>query len=67
MSAGQTSDTTSSVKTFNVLTQTELRELQQDRLLSYILDQRDLWIEFVHLVSKRLLPKVSQKCAASSA
>ncbi|KAG2936595.1 hypothetical protein PC117_g11986 [Phytophthora cactorum] len=29
--------------------QEELRELQQDRLLSYILDQRDLRIEFVHL------------------
>ncbi|KAG3116105.1 hypothetical protein PI124_g4660 [Phytophthora idaei] len=32
--------------------QEELRELQQDRLLSCILDQRDLRIEFVHLVSK---------------
>ncbi|KAG2759711.1 hypothetical protein Pcac1_g28268 [Phytophthora cactorum] len=67
MSAGQTSDTTSSVKTLNVLTQTELRELQQDRLLSYIQDQRDLQIEFAHLVSKRLLPKDFQKRAASSA
>ncbi|KAG3049915.1 hypothetical protein PI125_g26509 [Phytophthora idaei] len=47
--------------------QEELRELQQDRLLSYILDQRDLRIEFVHLVSKRLLPKDFQKRAASSA
>ncbi|KAG3118755.1 hypothetical protein PI124_g20159 [Phytophthora idaei] len=47
--------------------QEELRELQQDRLLSYILDQRDLRIESVHLVSKRLLPKDLQKCAASSA
>ncbi|KAG2974711.1 hypothetical protein PC118_g14370 [Phytophthora cactorum] len=36
-------------------------------LLSYILDQRDLRIEFVHLVSKRLLPKDFQKRAASSA
>ncbi|KAG2924396.1 hypothetical protein PC114_g4522 [Phytophthora cactorum] len=41
--------------------QEELRELQQDRLLSYILDQRDLRIEFVHLVSKRLLPKDFQE------
>ncbi|KAG2806282.1 hypothetical protein PC112_g17915 [Phytophthora cactorum] len=47
--------------------QEELRELQQDRLLSYIVEQRDLWIEFVHLVSKRLLPKDLQKRAASSA
>ncbi|KAG2762169.1 hypothetical protein PC116_g16524 [Phytophthora cactorum] len=47
--------------------QGELRELRQDRLLSYILDQRDLRIEFVHLVSKRLLPKTFQKRAASSA
>ncbi|KAG2875780.1 hypothetical protein PC129_g22419 [Phytophthora cactorum] len=37
--------------------QEELRELQQDRLLSYTLDQRDLRIEFVHLVSKLLLPR----------
>ncbi|KAG3010588.1 hypothetical protein PC120_g14977 [Phytophthora cactorum] len=47
--------------------QEELRELQQDRLLSYILDQRDLWIKFVHSVGKRLLPKDFQKHAASSA
>ncbi|KAG3165420.1 hypothetical protein C6341_g12381 [Phytophthora cactorum] len=47
--------------------QEELRELQQDRLLSYILDQRDLRIEFVHLVSTLLLPKDFQKRAASSA
>ncbi|KAG2837502.1 hypothetical protein PC113_g19823 [Phytophthora cactorum] len=47
--------------------QEKLRELQQDFLLSYILDQRDLRIEFVHLVSKRLLPKNFQKRAASSA
>ncbi|KAG3242092.1 hypothetical protein PI124_g13073 [Phytophthora idaei] len=47
--------------------QEKLRELQQDFLLSYILDQRDLRIEFVHLVSKRLLPKDFQKRAASSA
>ncbi|KAG3236770.1 hypothetical protein PI124_g18216 [Phytophthora idaei] len=46
--------------------QEELRELQQDRLLPYILDQRDLRIEFVHLVSKRLLLKDFQKRAASS-
>ncbi|KAG2957438.1 hypothetical protein PC118_g24022 [Phytophthora cactorum] len=47
--------------------QEELRELQQDRLLSCIVDQRDHRIEFVHLVSKRLLPKDFQKRAASSA
>ncbi|KAG2830622.1 hypothetical protein PC119_g21270 [Phytophthora cactorum] len=47
--------------------QEKLRELQQDFLLSYILDQRDLRIEFVHLVSKRLLPKDFQKREASSA
>ncbi|KAG3111864.1 hypothetical protein PI125_g8727 [Phytophthora idaei] len=47
--------------------QEKLREFQQDLFLSYILDQRDLRIEFVHLVSKRLLPKDFQKRAASSA
>ncbi|KAG2923311.1 hypothetical protein PC114_g4853 [Phytophthora cactorum] len=47
--------------------QEKLLELQQDLLLSFILDQRDLRIEFVHLVSKRLLPKDFQKRAASSA
>ncbi|KAG3078944.1 hypothetical protein PC121_g7128 [Phytophthora cactorum] len=47
--------------------QEKLRELQQDLLLSYIQDQRNLQIEFAHLVSKRLLPKDFQKRAASSA
>ncbi|KAG3233553.1 hypothetical protein PI124_g21372 [Phytophthora idaei] len=51
----------------HIYSQEKLRELQQDLLLSYILDQRDLRIEFVHLVSKRLLPKDFQKRAASSA
>ncbi|KAG3070594.1 hypothetical protein PI124_g21183 [Phytophthora idaei] len=47
--------------------QEKLRELQQDLLLSYILDQRDLRIEFIHLVSKSLLAKDFQKRTASSA
>ncbi|KAG3235042.1 hypothetical protein PI124_g19917 [Phytophthora idaei] len=47
--------------------QEKLRELQQDLLLSYILDQRDLRIEFVHLVSKSLLAKDFQKRTVSSA
>ncbi|KAF0685741.1 hypothetical protein As57867_022342, partial [Aphanomyces stellatus] len=46
---------------------TELQELREDRLLSKILDQRDLRIRFVHLVSKRQLPRDIQKRAASSA
>ncbi|ETN05467.1 hypothetical protein PPTG_14200 [Phytophthora nicotianae INRA-310] len=46
---------------------TELQELREGRLLSKILDQRDLRIRFVHLVSKRLLPRDIQKRAASSA
>ncbi|ETK88025.1 hypothetical protein L915_07652 [Phytophthora nicotianae] len=46
---------------------TELQELREDRLLSKILDQRDLRFGFVHLVSKRQLPTGIQKCAASSA
>ncbi|ETM98794.1 hypothetical protein PPTG_19231 [Phytophthora nicotianae INRA-310] len=46
---------------------TELQELREDRLLSKILDQRDLRIRFVHLVNKRQLPRDIQKRAASSA
>ncbi|ETL45593.1 hypothetical protein L916_04347, partial [Phytophthora nicotianae] len=45
---------------------TELQELREDRLLSKILNQRDLRIRFVHLVSKRQLPRDIQKRAASS-
>ncbi|POM65211.1 ATP-binding cassette (ABC) Superfamily, partial [Phytophthora palmivora] len=33
----------------------ELKELLEDRLLSYVLDQRDLRIEFTHLIAKRQL------------
>ncbi|POM58293.1 LOW QUALITY PROTEIN: ATP-binding cassette (ABC) Superfamily [Phytophthora palmivora] len=39
-----------SLKNFTVQ---ELKELREDRLLSYVLDQRDLRIEFAHLVAKR--------------
>ncbi|ETL34209.1 hypothetical protein L916_13527, partial [Phytophthora nicotianae] len=46
---------------------TELPELREDRLLSKILDQRDLCIRFVHLGSKRQLPRHIQKRVASSA
>ncbi|ETK70916.1 hypothetical protein L915_21755 [Phytophthora nicotianae] len=46
---------------------TELQELREDRLLSIILDQRDLRIRFVHVSSKRQLPRGIQKRAVSSA
>ncbi|ETM30634.1 hypothetical protein L914_21690, partial [Phytophthora nicotianae] len=45
---------------------TELQELREDRLLPKILDHRDLCIRFVHLVSKRQLPRDIQKRAASA-
>ncbi|POM63689.1 Hypothetical protein PHPALM_20877 [Phytophthora palmivora] len=38
----------------------ELKELREDRLLSYVLDQRDLRIEFAHLVAKRQLHSVME-------
>ncbi|POM72475.1 Hypothetical protein PHPALM_10801, partial [Phytophthora palmivora] len=33
----------------------ELKEPREDRLLSYVLDQRDLRIEFAHLIAKQQL------------
>ncbi|POM61244.1 ATP-binding cassette (ABC) Superfamily [Phytophthora palmivora] len=41
-----------SLKNFTVQ---ELKELREDCLLSYVLDQRDLRIEFAHLIAKRQL------------
>ncbi|POM81149.1 Hypothetical protein PHPALM_922 [Phytophthora palmivora] len=38
----------------------ELKELREDRLLSYVLDQRDLRIEFAHLVAKQQLHSVME-------
>ncbi|POM66551.1 Hypothetical protein PHPALM_17569, partial [Phytophthora palmivora] len=38
----------------------KLKELREDRLLSYVLDQRDLRIEFVHLIAKRQLHSVME-------
>ncbi|POM59761.1 ABC Superfamily [Phytophthora palmivora] len=38
----------------------ELKELREDRLLSYVLDQRDLCIEFAHLIAKRQLHSVAE-------
>ncbi|POM76872.1 ATP-binding cassette (ABC) Superfamily, partial [Phytophthora palmivora] len=38
----------------------ELKELREDRLLCYVLDQRDLRIEFAHLVAKRQLHSVME-------
>ncbi|POM75879.1 ATP-binding cassette (ABC) Superfamily [Phytophthora palmivora] len=46
-----------SLKNFTVQ---ELKELREDRLLSYVLDQRDLRIEFVHLIAKRQLHSVME-------
>ncbi|KAG6616291.1 ATP-binding cassette (ABC) Superfamily [Phytophthora cinnamomi] len=39
----------------------EYKELREDRLLSSILDQRDLRVEFAHLVSKRNLYPMMEK------
>ncbi|POM62036.1 hypothetical protein PHPALM_28855 [Phytophthora palmivora] len=38
----------------------ELKELREDRLVSYVLDQRDLRIEFSHLIAKRQLHSVME-------
>ncbi|POM75075.1 ATP-binding cassette (ABC) Superfamily [Phytophthora palmivora] len=38
----------------------ELKELREDRLLSYVLDQHDLSIEFAHLIAKRQLHSVME-------
>ncbi|POM62755.1 LOW QUALITY PROTEIN: hypothetical protein PHPALM_28038 [Phytophthora palmivora] len=46
-----------SLKNFTVQ---KLKELREDRLLSYVLDQRDLRIEFAHLVAKRQLHSVME-------
>ncbi|POM79058.1 ATP-binding cassette (ABC) Superfamily [Phytophthora palmivora] len=42
------------------LTVQELKEFREDRLLSYVLDQRDLRIEFSHLIAKRQLHSVME-------
>ncbi|POM70203.1 Hypothetical protein PHPALM_13392, partial [Phytophthora palmivora] len=46
-----------SLKNFTVQ---ELKELREDRLLSYVLGQRDLRIEFAHLIAKRQLHSVME-------
>ncbi|POM69195.1 Hypothetical protein PHPALM_14545 [Phytophthora palmivora] len=46
-----------SLKNFTIQ---ELKELREDRLLSYVLDQRDLRIEFAHLIAKRQLHSVME-------
>ncbi|POM67294.1 LOW QUALITY PROTEIN: ATP-binding cassette (ABC) Superfamily [Phytophthora palmivora] len=46
-----------SLKNFTVQ---ELKELRKDRLLSYVLDQRDLRIEFAHSITKRQLHSVME-------
>ncbi|POM74622.1 ATP-binding cassette (ABC) Superfamily [Phytophthora palmivora] len=46
-----------SLKNFTVQ---ELNELREDRLLSYVLDQHDLRIEFAHLIAKRQLHSVME-------
>ncbi|POM69645.1 ABC Superfamily [Phytophthora palmivora] len=38
----------------------ELKELREDRLLSYVLDQRDLRIEFAHLIANQQLHSVME-------
>ncbi|POM62908.1 hypothetical protein PHPALM_27879 [Phytophthora palmivora] len=46
-----------SLKNFTVQ---ELKELREDRLLSYVLDKRDLRIEFAHLIAKWQLHSVME-------
>ncbi|POM79904.1 LOW QUALITY PROTEIN: ATP-binding cassette (ABC) Superfamily, partial [Phytophthora palmivora] len=46
-----------SLKNFTVQ---EMKELREDRLLSYVLEQRDLRIEFVHLIAERQLHTVME-------
>ncbi|POM63666.1 ATP-binding cassette (ABC) Superfamily [Phytophthora palmivora] len=46
-----------SLKNFTVH---EWKELREDRLLCYVLDQRDLRIEFAHLIAKRQLYSVME-------
>ncbi|POM62639.1 LOW QUALITY PROTEIN: hypothetical protein PHPALM_28182 [Phytophthora palmivora] len=53
----QAEDLWVSLKNFTVQ---ELKELQEDRLLPYVLDQRDLRIEFSHLLAKRQLHSVME-------
>ncbi|POM66540.1 Hypothetical protein PHPALM_17580 [Phytophthora palmivora] len=52
-----------SLKNFTVQ---ELKELREDRLLSYVLDQRDLRIEFAHLIAKRQLHSVMEELRQQS-
>ncbi|POM61649.1 hypothetical protein PHPALM_29307 [Phytophthora palmivora] len=44
----------------------ELKELREDRLLSYGLDQRDHRIEFAHLIAKRQLHSVMEGLSQQS-
>ncbi|POM69776.1 LOW QUALITY PROTEIN: Hypothetical protein PHPALM_13923 [Phytophthora palmivora] len=44
----------------------ELKELREDRLLSYVLDQRDLRIEFAYLIAKLQLHSVMEGCRQQS-
>ncbi|POM62680.1 hypothetical protein PHPALM_28120 [Phytophthora palmivora] len=43
-----------------------LKELREDRLLSYVLDQRDLLIEFAHLIAKRQLHSAVERLRQQS-
>ncbi|POM68990.1 ATP-binding cassette (ABC) Superfamily [Phytophthora palmivora] len=43
-----------------IFTVQELKKFREDRLMSYVLDQRDLRIEFAHLVAKRQLHSVME-------
>ncbi|POM70621.1 ATP-binding cassette (ABC) Superfamily [Phytophthora palmivora] len=52
-----------SLKNFTVQ---EFKELREDRLLSYVLDQRDLRIEFPHLIAKRQLHSVMKRLRQQS-
>ncbi|POM81279.1 Hypothetical protein PHPALM_775 [Phytophthora palmivora] len=48
------------------LTVQELKELREDRLLSYVLDQRDLGIQVAHLIAKRQLHSVMERLRQQS-
>ncbi|POM58225.1 ATP-binding cassette (ABC) Superfamily [Phytophthora palmivora] len=51
---------------FKNFTLQELKELREDRLLSYGLDQRDHRIEFAHLIAKRQLHSVMEGLSQQS-
>ncbi|POM66251.1 Hypothetical protein PHPALM_17921 [Phytophthora palmivora] len=57
----QPENTTTQTQAENLnFTVQELKELREDRLLSYVLDQRDLRIKFAHLIANRQFHSVME-------